>query len=88
MWQFVKRFGAAMDAVTGDPKNAGKTLLVTAHSSAAFWLQQTFPDQCGDSIDNCSVTVFQKDRAGYRLIIYNDTDYGNLPARLQREVFN
>lgn len=72
---FAKRYNETMNSIAGDPENVGKTLLVTGHSSAGWWLQSLWPEQCGESLKNASCTVLQYRGGQWKLLIYNETDF-------------
>lgn len=54
-YAFLQRFGKAMDGIAESGQDGGN-ILVVAHSSAAWWLKEEFPDTAVQKLDNASVT--------------------------------
>lgn len=73
MYDFIKRFGNAIDEIVNTRENYGKTVIVTAHSSAGFWMKQTFPGVKNVGITNDSYSIFTYDGKDYKLLKYNQT---------------
>lgn len=83
-YQFLERFGDGIDRILKEREESGGTILLTAHSSAAFYLRQKFPDAGIDSLANASVTIIRIRDGKWELLDVSDTDYGTLPDRLQQ----
>lgn len=85
-YSFSKRYDTALRAIAEDPENTGKTLLLTGHSSAGWWLQTRFPDRCSDSLKNGSLTVLKYAGGQWSLLLYNETDFTDFEKRYQEAV--
>jgi broad specificity phosphatase PhoE len=82
-YQFCERFGIGVDSILDTYKEKGGVILLTAHSSAAYYLQKLFPEQELGGLQNASVTIWRETDAGRELLDFDDTDYGSLPERLR-----
>lgn len=85
-YTFAKRYHEAMTDLAEDSENAGKTLLVTGHSSAGWWLQSLWPDRCGESLKNGSFTVLKYQGGNWSLLLYNETDFTDFAERYKEAV--
>jgi len=85
-YQFCRRFSEGMDRILEESceNGDGGAILVTAHSSAAYYLQQKFPEETIGGLDNASVTVIRIRDGKWTLLDQNDTDYASLPEKLGR----
>ena len=61
-----------MDEIIADAEE-GTDVLVVAHSSMQYWLEQEFPELQGQSIDNLGVTVLRVADDDIELVEYNNT---------------
>ncbi len=84
--QLANRINTAMTAVVSASDNAGKTILVTGHSSAGWWLQSMWPDKCSDSLKNGSLTVLRYQDGKWGLLLYNETDFTDIETRYKETV--
>lgn len=84
--ELANRINTAMTAVVSASGNAGKTILITGHSSAGWWLQSMWPDRCADSLKNGSVTVLKYQGGQWNLLLYNETDFTDFETRYTEEV--
>ncbi|WP_431221975.1 histidine phosphatase family protein [Serratia sp. L9] len=83
MFQFAARFEAALRQIAAQhPENSGN-ILVTAHSSMAFYLQKYRANQPLAGLANTSVSVLELKNGQFHLIDFNNTDY--LKAGFARE---
>jgi broad specificity phosphatase PhoE len=80
-----QRISKAMNQLAADKSNRGKRILITAHSSMA-WFIASLSDHPEDysSIDNASVSVLIYRNQKWRIADFNDTDYGTMKQRLER----
>ncbi len=85
-YELADRVNTAMNALASAPENAGKTLFITGHSSAGWWLESQWPDQCSDSLKNASVTVLKYEAGQWALLIYNETDFTDFEKRYREAV--
>jgi broad specificity phosphatase PhoE len=84
-YQFCRRFSEGIDGILEEScgNGDGGAILVTAHSSAAYYLQQKFPDETIGGLDNASVTVIRIKDGKWTLLDLNDTNYASLPEKLE-----
>ena len=76
-WAFYQRFDRAISSIIEEQNRSGNILIV-AHSSIDFWLQEKFPEEAGKGLDNCSVSVVEISETGeMELVEYNNTEYLN-----------
>lgn len=71
-YDFCQRFSKGMDEIIADAEE-GTAVLVVAHSSMQYWLEQEFPELQAQSIDNLGVTVLRVADDDIELVEYNDT---------------
>lgn len=71
-YDFCQRFSKGMDEIIADAEE-GTDVLVVAHSSMQYWLEQEFPELQGQSIDNLGVTVLRVADDDIELVEYNNT---------------
>jgi broad specificity phosphatase PhoE len=85
-YQFCRRFSEGIDQILEEccDHGDGGTILVTAHSSAAYYLQQKFPEETVGSLNNASVTVIRISGGKWSLLDLNDTDYASLPEKINQ----
>lgn len=84
-YEFCTRFDRGIQSILDDACNNGDggNILITAHSSAAYWLQTKFPDAEIESLDNASVTIIRVKGDSWELLDQNDVDYAGLPDKLK-----
>lgn len=73
-------FNARFNEAMTEAASKGGTVLVVAHSSAAFWLADTFPGVV-NSLPNASITVLKRVNGSWELLDAADTDYAGFPAK-------
>lgn len=71
-YHFCQRFTKAMHEIAEENKTKD-TVLVVAHSSMVYWLQDTFPDLANDSLVNDSVTKVEYQNGQWKLISINQS---------------
>lgn len=83
MSQFSTRFEAALRQIAAQHPDKNGNILVTAHSSMAFYLQKYRANQPLAGLANTSVSVLELKNDQFQLIDFNNTDY--LKAGFARE---
>lgn len=71
-YDFCNRFQKTLLQIAKDNEEAGGNILVVAHSSMTFWLQQQFPDKVKGDLDNTSITILRYQNGVWKLLVYND----------------
>ncbi|MDD6352292.1 MAG: histidine phosphatase family protein [Lachnospiraceae bacterium] len=80
-----KRLTEAMDQLAKDKNNKGKRILITAHSSMAWFIGNVTGDGAKyASIDNASVSVLIYKNQKWKVMDFNDTDYSTMKERLSK----
>jgi probable phosphoglycerate mutase len=89
---FVRRFDRAMTEVAeeslekmkkqGTASNRGPQVLVTAHSSAAYWLSWKFPSLGAANLENVSASVLLYRNGQWYIRYVNELDYDHLASKL------
>lgn len=79
-----KRITDEMNHLATEQENAGKRILVVAHSSMAWFIDSVAGDDSKDytSIDNASVSVLVYRNGSWQIVDFNDTDYSSMSQRL------
>ncbi len=86
-YQFCERFGKGIDEILSKDigEKGGGTILLTAHSSAVFYLRQRFPEDSRVSgLENASLTVIRIHDGKWELLDESDTDYSAIPDKLKK----
>ena len=73
-YDFCQRFDRGMSEIA-EQMDAGDTVLVAAHSSIQFWLEQQFPEVAGKGIDNLGITILKVEGDEFQLVEYNTVLY-------------
>ena len=71
-YDFCDRFQKTLLQIARDNEEAGGNILVVAHSSMSFWLQQRFPEKAQGDLDNTSITIVRYQDGVWELLVYND----------------
>ena len=71
-YAFCKRFEEALDNIVKENASTGGNVLVVAHSSMAFWLQQEFPELNLGDLENTTITILRYDGSIWELVMYNN----------------
>lgn len=71
-YNFCQRFENALLNVVKENEISGGNVLVVAHSSMAFWMQQEFPELQLGELENTTITILKYDGDMCELIIYNN----------------
>lgn len=72
-YDFCNRFQEALVDIATQNEQIGGNVLVVAHSSMCFWLQQHFPEEKLEELENTSVTILKYDDGEWELLVYNTT---------------
>ncbi|WP_025118937.1 MULTISPECIES: histidine phosphatase family protein [unclassified Serratia (in: enterobacteria)] len=75
MSDFSARFENALRQIAAQHPNENGNILVTAHSSMAFYLQKYRANQPLAGLANTSVSVLELNKGKFHLIDFNNTDY-------------
>lgn len=73
-YAFVERFTQAVNEIIAESEDQDN-IIVVSHSAMSFYFQSIFPEQGGEGVDNCSVTIVQYVDGKPILIDYNNTMY-------------
>ncbi len=74
MYQFTERFDRGIRQILTEIQ-PGSHVLVVAHSSMQFWLEQQFPELEGKGIDNLGVTILKITGDRMEVVEYNQVMY-------------
>lgn len=69
-YTFCKRFSNEMDNIMSENENS-KNILIVGHSSMQYWLQQLFPEDTQQPLNNVGVTILKYSEGKYSLVEYN-----------------
>lgn len=73
-YAFVERFTQTVNEIITESEDQDN-IIVVSHSAMSFYFQSIFPEQGGDGVDNCSVTIVQYVDGQPTLIDYDNTTY-------------
>lgn len=71
-YDFCARFGDALLDVAKENELTGGNVLIVAHSSMAFWLQQEFSELCLGDLENTTISVIRYKEGNWELLVYNN----------------
>lgn len=71
-YDFCNRFEETLMNIVEENKDNGGNVLVVAHSSMAFWLQQKFPEMNLEDLENTTVSIIRYDGDTWELMMYNN----------------
>ena len=75
MYQFSERFEGALKQIARQHQGKSGNILVTAHSSMAFYLQKYRGDKPLSGLSNTSVSVLELKDGKFSLVDFNNTEY-------------
>lgn len=73
-YAFVKRFAQTVNGIIAKSQDQDNVIVVS-HSAMSFYFQSLFPEQTGEGVDNCSVTIVQYVDGQPIMMDYNNTTY-------------
>lgn len=80
-----ERIAETMNRLASDRKNIGRRILISAHSSISWFIENAIKDDPRDysEIDNASLTVLVYKDGKWEIKDYNDTQYSTMRERLK-----
>ena len=80
-----ERITETMNRLASDRKNIGRRILISAHSSISWFIENAIKDDPRDysEIDNASLTVLVYKDGKWEIKDYNDTNYSTMRERLK-----
>ncbi len=70
-YDFLMRFDDTMKRIVNDKDVQNKNVMIACHSSADWWLESYFPDNCGKGLLNASLTKLEYSNGNWKILMYN-----------------